>query len=245
MNRDDITITLVASTATDVLIDESGVEFGRQEGGPARYLARALDRENIVFSVVSPPEVTVEIKITKQGEFGRVRERPRALVLNFGGMKSDLVIISTLLDEINLKTLPDYPGTVFMDIQGYVRDGSDFGKKKPWLPSLSVAESIDCLKATAEEVRYLPDWFIKAMKEKILIITKGMAGCEIYNKRIYYAFSPKIIIQSSNTIGAGDTFLAYFVAEYARSKNIERAGWYATNQTVKFLQTGPRPTPIA
>ena len=122
-----------------------------------------------------------------------------------------------------------------MDIQGYVRDGSDFGKKKYWNPPEEVVNSIFCLKGTSEELLYIPSSFLESQKQKILIETKGQLGCEIFIRGKHRAIHPSRIVDTNDTIGAGDTFFAYFISEYIRKQNVQMSAVYATEETRKFL----------
>lgn len=70
----------------------------------------------------------------------------------------------------------------------------------------------------------------KILKNKT-IVTRGKYGCD-YNGKNY----PTIEVLVKDVSGAGDTFLAGLVVEYARSKNIESAISFAQECTTIVVQ---------
>ncbi len=175
--------------------------------------------------------------VEKNGEFGRVKIKPETKHVDFSKIKSDYLIISTILEEFNLNGIAKFHGQVFLDIQGYIRDGNNLGGKKMFCCNKEISSSIFCLKGTEEEINYLGKDFIKIKKKKkILIITKGNKGCEafIFGKR--YIVKPKKILNTINTIGAGDTFFAYFMSHLYKNNDPVKSLNYATEKTSKFLE---------
>lgn len=229
-------ITALSTFTNDVLI-KNGKIIGTQKGGPAFYIQQALMREQVLFSLITATLMTVEILLTKKGEFGRVLNNPVPKKVNFSKIRVPYLIISSVLNEFDLSELPKYQGKVFLDIQGYVRNGNDFGKKSLWRPQQEIFNKIFCLKGTQEELAYLPARYIQTQKQKILLITKGVRGCEafIFGKR--FLIKPTKKITAQNTIGAGDSFLAYFVANLIIIKNVFTGVKYATKKTAEFLIT--------
>lgn len=88
---------------------------------------------------------------------GKVPKKPRPLKVKFSSIKTPFLLISTLLDEFSLKGISNFKGKTFLDIQGYARDGKDFGKKKHWKPDKEIVDSIFCLKGTKQEIEYIPN----------------------------------------------------------------------------------------
>ncbi len=69
-------ITILSTFANDQLVSENGSIIGKQNGGPAFYLNRALKSEGAFFAMKTGPKMKVQILITKKGEFGNVPKRP-------------------------------------------------------------------------------------------------------------------------------------------------------------------------
>lgn len=146
-------------------------------------------------------------------------------------------IVSTLLDEWDLTNAKKYPGRLFVDVQGYVRDGSDFGKKKAWDEVKALAPYIFCLKGNDVEVGHLPEEIIFDQKrERMLVVTKDKREVEVYYQSQAYNFQPETIVKPKHTIGAGDTFFANFVYQFMETENIPEATTFALERTTRFLE---------
>ena len=226
-------ITILSTFANDKLVNASGALLGRQKGGPAFYLKRAFEKENV--SLKTGPKMEVQILMTKNREFGKVPKIPKQKVIRFSQIKTSFLLISSVLNELDLAKHPNYRGKVFFDIQGYVRNGNDFGKKKLWKPNEKIFANIFCLKGTKEEVQNIPRQYVEAQKQKVLLITKGKLGCEIFAFGKRYNIKPSKVVASKNTIGAGDTFFAYFVSRFAKTAKILDSAKYAVKKTSLFL----------
>lgn len=235
--KDDKLITLLSTFAIDKVIDGVEKKIHEQKGGPALYLSHVFNEENILFKLKSPSPVDVEILVTGGGEYGRVPKKPVSMKINFSKIKTPFLVISTLLDEYNLDGASDFSGKIFLDIQGYVREGKNFGKKKKWKPLSNVIKNIFCLKGTDEELKYIPREFLEKQKQKILIRTRGRLGCEVFTEGQRYRITPLSIVDAENTIGAGDAFFAYFISEFIRSNSAYQSAQYATEKTSKFLKS--------
>lgn len=228
-------ITILSTFAEDKLVNERGSIIRRQKGGPAFYLTRALKSEKHPFTLKSGPVMKVEILITKKGEFGRIPNKLKPKSIRFSAIRTPLLVVSTIMDEFDLKNFPDFKGMIFLDVQGYVRDGNNFGKKKIWKPSKEVMANIFCLKGTKEELKNIPPQFIEAQKRKVLLVTNGKLGCGVFAFGKWYLIKPEKIIRARNTIGAGDTFFAYFVSKFVKTGEILGSVKYATESTSNFL----------
>ncbi|MDP3997781.1 MAG: PfkB family carbohydrate kinase [bacterium] len=228
-------IALLATFANDRLVDETGKLLKEQPGGPAFFLSNIFKKENCAFDVMAPPTAEVEVKITKDGEFGRITYEPPVLSVNFAAIKNRALIISSVLNEISLTGLSEYRGLVFIDIQGYVREGITHGKKHQWNITSDTINAISCLKATAEEIEYLPPEAVDTLKQKMLIVTNGDKGSVLFAKGKKYISAPDTKIEFNHSIGAGDTFFAYYIINYLRQKPAEECLRFATTKTTEFL----------
>ncbi len=220
-------VTLVSSFAEDIYLDAKGNYIKKEVGGPARFLADVLERLGTKFSVVSGALGKVSIKVLEDDELGRI---DYASPINLPDGQYDLVIISTLANEFKLRKINSK--LTCLDIQGYVRDTAEFGKKKlfEFEPEL-----VDIVKATERELQYLPTNLIEKLKKKILLVTRGSVGFTIYSggKEQTYAIE-KVIAQ--DTVGAGDTFFAAFCISYYQTKDINAAAKFAQDTVYSFLK---------
>ena len=141
--------------------------------------------------------------------------------------KAEIVLISTLLDEFDLKAFGKF---CCVDLQGYVRDGSDFGKKRAF--DSEELEKFDVVKVTKYEVQYIPKDRVKRLKT--LVITDGEKGFEVIQEGNRQKFTIKKI-DAPDTIGSGDTFFAAFCVEYYRTNDITKSAEFANCVTREFL----------
>lgn len=229
-------ITLFSTLAKDKLVDNSNNTIKEQVGGPAFYILKIFKKEKISTATKLVGPVEVQILVNEHGESGKISEIPKKIKMDFRKVNTPFVIISTLLDEFNLQSLDKYKGKIFLDIQGYVRDGRNFGKKKSWQPAAAIINNIFCLKGTEEELSYLPKKFLKIQKQKILLITRGNKGCRVFTNGKFFTVKPDKIIKTSDTIGAGDTFFAYFIAKFIKDNNVKQSVKYASDKTSNFLK---------
>lgn len=229
------TISVISTYATDRLIDGKSKQVMReQRGGPVLYLVKALEELGLKPQIYTGEELLVEILVQEHDEFGSVRQQPDHLPLPI--LDSQAAIVSTILDEWDLGNANAYKGKLFVDIQGYVRDGSDFGKKKAWATIETLAQSIFCLKGNTVEIGMLPPDVVEDQKKnRMLIITKDREGVEIFYKGKRVEDKPTTIIHPPNTIGAGDTFFANFVYQFMTTENVESATRFALDKTSEFL----------
>ena len=227
-------LTILSTYAQDKLVNNKDV-IRTQLGGPALYLKNVFDTEGISFDAPEFPEMEVEILIKPDGEYGKVTNEVKPQASQFNLMTTPYLVISSILDEFDLSNIDSYKGKVFLDAQGYVRDGQNFGGKKMWVPSTNIAESIFCLKGTEEELMYLPTEFVESQKQKILIETRGAMGCRLFVFGKEYELLPKQVIQTQNTIGAGDTFFAYFIANSIKGIEPADSAFQAMASTSNFL----------
>lgn len=229
-------ITLIASNAVDRLVDTKNQLIKVQPGGPAYYIADVFEQEKISFTALSQRPLEVEIMISDKDERGRVVRRPQPLMVPFADIKTPAVVLSSIVDEIDISTLPTYHGQVFLDVQGFVRDGGNFGAKKPWYPNPSTMKRVTCLKATAEELQFVSPDIVDNQKKAMLLVTLGRAGSILYSRGEEYRVVPQNIIADNHTIGAGDTLFAYFVCAVVQGRTPLDSLKWATEQTSIFLE---------
>lgn len=229
-------ISILSSFATDRLFDAEGRLVGEVPGGPALYLTNVLRREGVPFVLLAPnARGVVEIRITTDGEAGRIIEKPEVSQIDFSSIATPVLLISSLCGEFSLEGLSRFQGRVFLDVQGYVNDPLRLGGKIAWKPSSKVVKSTSCLKGTDQEIQQLPAAVIEAQKKKMLIITRGSNGCELFLRGERFPVKPSSVVETKNAIGAGDTFFATFVAGVFRMDDPLGSICYATERTSEFL----------
>jgi putative hydrolase of the HAD superfamily len=228
-------ITILSTFAKDKLFFKKECLYKEQDGGPAFYISRVFEDEKIPFDLKSVPKIEVDILINKRGEFGKILSKPEAMKIDYSKIESPYLFISTILDEVDLSGINNFKGKVFIDIQGYVRNGNDFGRKKFWNPKGEIADSFFCVKGTKEEIEYIPIDFRNRQKKKMLVITDGSNGSVVYCKGIKYKIKPKEKIKVADTIGAGDTYLAYFICKFIVTESARVSIEYATKKVFNFL----------
>jgi hypothetical protein len=123
-------ISVVSTKATDTLVDPTGRIISEQPGGPMAFIERALQVSDAPYDSFCGDVLDVQILITDSGEFGKVPVIPPSRNLSKLCV-SRWTILSTILDEWAIDELP-LPERLFVDLQGYVRDGHDFGRKHVW-----------------------------------------------------------------------------------------------------------------
>lgn len=234
MPADSKYITVLSTYTDDRLIDKTGRLIGEVVGGPAFFIESALKAKAVPYSLVHGPRLQTEIMVGPDGEWGKVPKLPDKQPVASKSF-TDWTIVSTLLDEWDLTDLPPRP-YLFIDIQGFVRNGSDFGKKKIWDVPVQIQKGVFCLKGTAEEVSYLPAKTTDDQKNRLLIITKGGEGADIYYRGQHYEVRSSKLTNLSNTVGAGDTFLGCFVAEMYLGTPVFKAAEEAARYATEFLK---------
>lgn len=203
------------------------------EGGPVLFIEKALEDAGVPFSVHEGERMTVDIEVHDDGEYGRI---PDPLTYRKLGevSVSRYCLVSTLLDEWEIDTVPS--DRLMVDIQGYVRDGSAFGRKQAWPLSEAMTKQIFCLKGTEEEIGYIPEDLLEDQKaSRMLVVTHGEQGAVVHFEGREYTIPAQQVDELPDTVGAGDTFFAYYAAALSGGDAPEEAGNYAARKTADFL----------
>lgn len=220
---------IISSLAIDHITDTKGV-LRKRKGGPALWICRVLKKFNIPFTLIKGSRsAVVDIRLTNDGEHGKARKvypisihTPRT---------AKVFILSTIGNEFPIEQWKLLRGTLVVDFQGYIRDAHMTGTRIN-IPN-SVTQHIGIVKVTTPELLYLPSTFVTSQKRRILIITHGAAGFEVFCRGKWYEFASKGSVLS-DAIGAGDTLLTAFAIEWFKSKNISKSA-LAAQDTVEHL----------
>lgn len=214
-------VAVISTFAVDKLVDEN-IEV--RSGGPALFIISMLNKFGIPYTLFTTNAI-VRINMRNGVEKGRV---------DYVGSISatvddtDIVLISTLLDEFKLKAVGKF---CCVDLQGYVRDGSDFGKKKCF--DSKELETFDVVKVTKRELTYISK--SRTKKIKLLLVTNGAKGFEVITRDKKYRFNVDEV-KSINTVGAGDTFFTAFCIKYYQTRDIIQSAEFAKEITTNFLK---------
>lgn len=233
-------VTLISSFATDRLFDQNNNLIREQKGGPAFFASNVFKKMKLPYSTIPSPKMIVEVILKDGNEFGKIEPYP-ALDIDYANIDTPYIFISPILSEFSLRNVNKYKGRIFLDAQGFTRNAGEFGKKKNWNTKKEVEDSIFCLKVADYELPYLKKSFIKKQKQRILLLTQGVKGCAVYAFGESFFVKPKKIMKTSETLGAGDTFFAYFISQYIITKNTYKSVSYAVDKTSNFLASKIHP----
>lgn len=228
-------ISLISTLAEDVLINTDGQIISKSKGGPALFVGNALAAEGIAFELFEAPPLRIEILVTPKDECSKTPAPPQQSFISPKILK-DYTIVSTILDEWQFSSGLLLPPRMFVDVQGFVREAQKFGDKKAWKVNQVLADQIFCIKGTAEEIKYLPEAVLERQKQRLLIITRGKDGVEMFYKGKRRHFNINEVKGLKHTIGAGDTFMGHFVAKIYKGAPVVDAARYAILDVVAFLK---------
>lgn len=232
INKISNQILLVSSNTIDNIFGDNGRLIRQQPGGPAKYCLSALKIEKVPFFLLTQENIQVEIIVTKDGEQVKVFNcKARTIPSQY--LVYEHILISPVSNEWSLKNL-DYSKNIYVDIQGYVRKQGEYNAKKIFLPPKRFEPF--CIKSSESEIEYLPKTLIDHQIKRCLIITKGEKGAQIYYQSKLFKIKPPEIVCSQDTIGAGDTFFAHFIAHLALTKNPKKSGEHAARKVIEFLK---------
>jgi pfkB family carbohydrate kinase len=203
------------------------------QAGPAFFIEKVLKKNNLKYKLNHSQLIEILIKLDRHGESGKIKNQNIKVKKINKVKEGDVLLVSTVKDEWALpKKIPSQV-KIFLDVQGYLR-GSKFINDINGRNQLS---KIFCLKGTEKELSKFPKRLLNSFKHKCLIITKGQKGSVIYNQNKRSVIVPDRMIKPKNTIGAGDTFFANFVANFLETNDAAASGRFATRETEKFLLT--------
>lgn len=205
-----------------------------KRGGPAFWIRRTLSAWGLLFTIVHAPEdAIVDITVDETGERGTIASLP---ALQAGEIPyADAYLVSTIGAEFNIAQISGFAGLVAVDVQGYVRDARMKGLSAYTFPP-HVQDTISILKGTEEEISYLDPASVEAQKHRILVITRGSQGFDLYASGMHIPV-PGHPIHARDTVGAGDVLLAAFVASYVRSGDSHTSARAARQHVEEFLAT--------
>lgn len=227
-------VTVVSSHTVDVFPGMNG-QLGREvPGGPARYIVEALTRLGCQSQVITGGLVRVEVVPTSSGEEYVIP--PVAPIELPESLPGDAVILSPVMEEINPSNLSTVSGLLVVDLQGFVRQPNrQSGQVNASFELSGLLRRASVVKASSREIELLSEASKDALQSSILVVTHGSEGAVIQSPDGQWEIAARPV-PASNTVGAGDTFLAAFVYELLQRKSPPRAGEAAARFTESLLQ---------
>jgi len=165
---------------------------------------------------------------------------------------ADIFHLGALLaDDFSLDTVKylSQKGLVSVDSQGYLREVRDTHVHAiNWNDKRKAMEYIHFLKANEHEMEALTGYAdvssaAKTLHEwgvKEVLLTLGSEGSVLYDGKDFYripAYEPKQVIDAT---GCGDTFMAGYLYQRVKGKDMEQAGHFAAAlSTLKIERFGP------
>lgn len=228
-------VDVYSTRALDTVIDKTRGKTTKHVGGPACFISAAFEKQEIATHVHVGPVVDVSIVVDELGETGNVG----TFVENTDvpACQSGRTIISTLLREWNPQAIAKMCSEIYLDVQGFVREPNTPGHKRMWDAFQGDwIKKVCCLKATETELPYLPTKSVEDQKTRMLLVTKGSDGADVFVGGRHFALRPPRVVASVDTIGAGDTFFANVVARMILGDTPETAVIVALEETSRFLE---------
>ena len=227
-------ITIVSTRVTDVLQDEAGRIIETRPGGPAYYIERVFQKADIPYQLVTGQEMTVKIvSVPGKDQVGKVQDY--GLRQKIPKVDTPHLLVSTLYEEWDLDPLSGYGGNLFLDVQGFVRNPQvGYGRKKKWAPPFGLVPLF--VKTNFAELAYIPAEFAEDQRRRGLIVTHDRFGSEIYWQGRREIIPTGELVETNDTLGAGDTYFARFTIEFLNTGDPIRAARQAAVQARQLLE---------
>ncbi|HLJ68885.1 MAG TPA: PfkB family carbohydrate kinase [Chloroflexota bacterium] len=226
-------VTLVATHTVDEVPDEGG-QTRAVAGGPAHYVARALDSLGYPYRLITGEAPRVQVQLRPSGERYLIPPVPPIPLPSL--LEGRAVLLSPVIGEINPSAVPAAEGWIAIDLQGFVRSPG-----RPTDEAAGPFEISDLLartavvKSNATELARLTERSRRALDRTLVLETMGSQGVKIYDHG-RLSIVESFPVETSNTIGAGDTFLAAFVVSILRGADTIEAATAAARFTEAMLR---------
>jgi sugar/nucleoside kinase (ribokinase family) len=224
---------VIVSTSTRDWLPDGEKRASCIPGGPAHYIALALDRLHAPYRLVTHQSVDVDVVHTRAGEAYVIPAiEPIPLPERLHG---SAVILSPIIREIDPFHVPPVDGLLIVDVQGFVREPgvrSDRVSGPYHLAPLLLRA--DVVKAAEAELALLDDASKVALAGTTALITGGEHGARLDMPEGTFPI-PVNRIDTEHTIGAGDTFLAAMTWALVRGCSLEESALDAARFTEEVL----------
>lgn len=226
-------VTLIASRTIDHIdnLDESTKLV--RSGGPALYCKQAIEALGCNVRLLTSQR-PVNVHITIQDRHEKIQIDRIEKILLRGHLPARNVLLSPILGEFELKRLAQENCRIFLDAQGYIRAKGEHLVRR-WICTPNIVKNVVALKVNQRESRYVSRKILKLFQSRILLITHGQAGVEVWDhgKRCRIFGHP---VEVKDTLGAGDTFFGSFVATYLQSGDALSAARLAVQKAEQLLR---------
>ena len=226
-------VTLVSSFTLDRFPPDAQGRRVELTGGPAHYVGAALDRLRVPYRLITGERATVEVIPGPEGEHYLIPPVPTIQLP--AAVACPAVILSPIVAEIDPRSVPTVEGLLVLDLQGFVRQPGRPTHEMVHVDLACLLERADIVKASDAELQHLTTSSLAALGEALVIQTLGVKGAVIHrgNTSIEIESRP---VPATHTVGAGDTFLAAFVAAYLDAPDAAAAGERAARFTEDMLR---------
>jgi sugar/nucleoside kinase (ribokinase family) len=228
-------IIVVSTLATDWIVDDSGGPPRPVPGGPGHYIPRALQLLGAPCNLITGSAVNVEVRHGDDGEVYRLEAIPRIPLPP--SLVAPAVIVSPIVQEIDPDAFPDVTGLLALDIQGLVR------RPEVWTDATEgpfhlapLLRRAALVKGSVDEVALLDDESRDALACTTLLLTGGHRGARIIAPEGETRVDANRV-ETENTIGAGDSFLAALVWALVCGRPMTTAAAEAARFTEQMLRT--------
>ena len=221
---------VLSNFADDIILNNDASTLEKRDGGPALFIKNTLDKLEDDYELARSKKGIVEIIIEGGVEKGRIVTPGKVY---HPKINANTVLVSTLLNEVNLERINGDFEHIFIDVQGFVRDPTKFGAKKQW--NIKRMKKIKLLKTTEYEMQFIPPALLEQVKnEGILMVTRGEGKVTLYDHGKMHEFDVDVV-KVKDTVGAGDTMFASFSSKYIATGSATEAMKFALEQTRNFL----------
>ncbi len=170
---------------------------------------------------------------------------------------SKAILIGPILGEVSFEMIKEirknYDGFYFCDPQGLIRNADEnnriyhemidplkktlsvFDVVKPNELEGKVMTGIDCRQDPYKAAKIIHKWGMK-----IVIVTLAELGSVIYDGDEFIDIPPFETENAVDATGCGDTYMAGFTFEYLKTKDLRKAGCFAScTSSIMIENTGP------
>jgi hypothetical protein len=227
-------IVVVSTLATDWILDEKCGTPRSVPGGPGHYIPHALGLLGAPCRLITGERVNVQVRHGTDGEVYRLEAIPPIPLP--ATIVAPAVIVSPIVQEIDPAEFPRVEGLLALDIQGLVR------RPGVWTDSTTgpfhlapLVRRAALVKGSVDEVTLLDDESRAALAHTTLLLTGGHRGARIITPEGELHVEANRV-ETENTIGAGDSFLAALVWALVEGGSLADAAALAARFTEAMLR---------
>jgi sugar/nucleoside kinase (ribokinase family) len=226
-------VTLVSSFTVDRFPPDDDGRRRELTGGPAHYVGSALARLGVPYVLITGGVASVEVIPGPEGEHYLIPPMERISLPD--RLTTPAVILSPIVGEIDPEAIPPIDGILAVDLQGFVRRPMRPTDERFEVDLTALLRRADVVKAAEAEINQLSSASLEAVLDTMLVQTHGARGATICDRGTTHEISARPV-SASYSVGAGDTYLAAFVAGLLHGEGPAAAGEQAARFTEAFLR---------